>query len=123
MDVEALADALVAKADRPEVAQLLRPDLPDMLRAMLVGAKVPGSFGMGERSALFRMAGLPVERSKAEGDSDKARLNDVAGRLERAIGMQARLVEAHVTRPSGQESVTAEGGAQPEPPESLRFDA
>lgn len=122
-DVEALADRLVAASSRPEVAAIVRPDLPKILQAMIAGAHVAGPAGMGERANLFRLAGLPTERPKGEDDTTKDRLRDVAARLEKAAGMRARLVEVALQPASGHADDTAEGAEAMEAPESLGFGA
>jgi hypothetical protein len=120
-DVDLLADVLTAGAARPEVAAIIRPDLPAILRATLAGARVPGPLGASDRASVVKMAGLPMAGPKDDGTASKARLASIADRLERATGMQARLVESALAADHGHADGTGDGSDASEAAESLRF--
>lgn len=120
-DVEALADRLVASSLRPEVAALVRPDLPDALRAMIAGAKVVGPAGQGERANLLKLAGLPVQAAAGkEGDaSTQDRLARLGSRIEEALARSAQAQR----RVLGAEDGTPRVVLDAKPKGNLTFDA
>lgn len=119
-DLEALADRFVAIAGRPEIAQALRPDLPRILAAAIRTAQLPGPMGMGERATLYRLSGIRMDdRGGTGGKADEAgRLERIAARLERSVGMRAKVVEAV----AGREDDTGGAPMAAEPAGNLRFD-
>ncbi len=116
-------DALIGHSTRREVAEILRPDLEGALQAMIAGAHIVGSAGMGERATLMRLAGLPLDRPKGESDAaaSKDRLAALAARLERATGMQAKLVESALVADHGHASGTVDDDEPPKGPPDLGF--
>ena len=95
VDVEALADLLVAQSGDQGAAQVMRPILPKMLAAMMAGALNAGPSGAADRAALAKIIGAPWSVTAADrkgGATGKTREagKQVGGRLEAAIARRTR---------------------------------
>lgn len=88
LDVEGLADRMLAAAGNQAEAQLLRPVLPSILAALVDGARLPGAKGAADRKALFQLMALPFVA--ADGKKAGAMAADILGRLGQASARRER---------------------------------
>lgn len=99
LDLEALADRVVANAGNPTEAAMLRPILPAVLKAMVEGASRSGPGGTADRTALWKLLALPFAAS--EGGKKQATNGTLTDRLTSALARKERSLGAGSATPPG----------------------
>jgi hypothetical protein len=92
LDIEALADLITASAKEQRAAELMRPALPDVLRAMIRGAQIPGPGGASDRKQLFAVLGSLGSATGRGDTSAKAAMAEAVDKLAGALAVRERLV-------------------------------
>jgi hypothetical protein len=109
-DFQALADRVAAESADQEAARLVRPHLPEMLRALVVGASVPGSAGVADRSLLLRLmrhsSSTAREQAQAARQLGAALGDRILGAMARRDAAARRVVLDGQSEPIGRAGVT-----------------
>jgi uncharacterized protein (DUF2267 family) len=106
---EALADRVAEESADQAAAQIVRPHLPEVLRALVVGASVPGSAGVADRSLLLRImrhsSSTAREQAQAARQLGQALGDRLVSAMSKRDGAMRRVLEGQ-SEPIGRAGVT-----------------